>query len=90
MPGFNGSDIERIDRADIGDNRKVQGRRAVRNVDSSVPVQAEKRDERDAGRPRETREGGRGWKLKLYRDTRIGDEAVCCAREFTAEIPLTD
>ena len=37
MPGFNGSDIERIDRADIGDSRKVPGRR-VRNVDSNVPA----------------------------------------------------
>jgi len=26
---------------------------------------------------------------ETYRDTRI-EEAVCCAREFTAEIPLTD
>lgn len=102
MPSFNGSDIERIDRTDIGDNRKVQGR-CARNVDSSVCRRSGLRtrngregcwiSSRGNERPKDGEGGGgveRKRSLSFYRDARIGDEAVCCAREFTAEIPLTD
>lgn len=58
--GFNGSDIERIDRADIGDSRKVLGRR-VRNVDSRMPA---KRLERSA----ETKNGQEGYSREMRRD----------------------
>jgi len=57
VPGFNGNDIERIDRADISDSRKVPGRR-VRNVNSSVPAKRfeRRRDmgKKDVGYPRES------------------------------------